>query len=130
MDDCIFCKIVRSEIPCKKVFEDEKFLAFLDIEPFTEGHILIVPKTHYRWVYDVPNFGEYWEFVKKTTEIIQAKLNPVFISYLTMGNDVPHAHIHLIPRYQDDKLIGVFGENLRSKPDSMELNKILDKIKS
>ena len=104
MEDCIFCKIVKGEIPCQKITEDDKYIAFLDIKGFSNGHTLIIPKTHYRWTYDVPNFGEYWEFAHKVTKIIQEKYNPEFVSYLTMGNEVPHAHIHIVPRYQDDHI--------------------------
>jgi len=65
MDDCIFCKIVKGEIPAFKVYEDNDFLAFLDINPISVGHTLLIPKKHYRWVYDVPNFGEYWQVAQK-----------------------------------------------------------------
>ena len=61
MTDCLFCKIVAGEIPCQKVYEDDKFLAFLDIKPQSPGHTLLIPKTHYRWVYDVENYSEFWE---------------------------------------------------------------------
>jgi histidine triad (HIT) family protein len=103
MDDCIFCKIAKGG-QCQKIAEDNNFLAFLDINGFSNGHTLIIPKAHYRWTYDVPNFGEYWEFTHKVTKIIQEKYSPLYVSYLTMGNEVPHAHIHIIPRYQDDHI--------------------------
>ena len=61
MDNCIFCKIINSEIPCTKIYEDENYLAFLDVEPKSEGHTLLIPKKHYRWIYDVENFSEYFE---------------------------------------------------------------------
>lgn len=130
MDDCIFCKIVAGKIPCHKIHENEDFLAFLDIKPFTEGHTLIIPKTHYRWTYDVPNFTEFWKFAQETTKLIQNKLNPLFLTYLTMGNEVPHAHIHLLPRYDNDRLTGLFTESLRSNPHTSHLKQIADKINS
>ena len=65
MDDCIFCKIVKGEIPCFKVYEDENFLGFLDINPLNPGNSLLIPKEHYRWVIDVPKFGQYFEIAKK-----------------------------------------------------------------
>lgn len=99
MQDCVFCKIVQGQVPCYKVYEDELFLAFLDIFPHTKGHTLLIPKDHHRWVYDVPQFGKYWEAAKKVTDKILSTLHPQFVSYLTYGLDVPHAHIHLIPRY-------------------------------
>lgn len=103
MDDCIFCKIIKGEIPCYKVYEDDKFLAFLDINPVSPGHTLLVPKIHYRWVYDLPNFGEYWQVAQKLAiNIKNSALNPDYISFLTMGNEVSHAHIHIIPRNISD----------------------------
>lgn len=108
MTNCIFCKIVKGELPCQKVAENEYFLAFLTIKPNASGHTLVIPKDHHRWVYNVPNFGEYWEFTKVVTQKVQSETKADFISYLTMGNEVPHAHIHVIPRYYNDKLTPVF----------------------
>ena len=105
MDNCIFCKIIKGEIPCQKVYEDDKFLAFLDINPIAIGHTLLIPKTHYRWVYDIPNFGEYWQVAQKiAVDIKNSALNPEYISFITMGNEVEHAHIHIIPRNLDDSI--------------------------
>ena len=58
--DCIFCRIIADEIPSHKLHQDENFVAFLDIQPLNNGHTLVVPRKHYRWVYDVEKFGEYW----------------------------------------------------------------------
>lgn len=63
---------------------------------------MVIPKTHYRWVYEVPNFGEYWEVAKKITQAMQKSLNPYFITYVTHGLEVEHAHLHILPRYRDD----------------------------
>lgn len=91
--------IVDGKIPSYKIYEDGNFYAFLDIYPRAKGHTLVIPKKPYLWVYEVPNFGEYWEVVKKITEAMQIELKPVWISYLTMGLEVPHAHIHILPRF-------------------------------
>jgi histidine triad (HIT) family protein len=106
MDNCIFCKIVKGEIPSFKIYEDENFLAFMDVFPRAKGHALVIPKQHYRWVYDVANFGEYWEVSKAVAVKIQKSLNAEFISFLTMGEEVPHAHIHILPNGEGLK----FGE--------------------
>lgn len=98
MQNCVFCKIVKSEIPCYKVYEDDKFLAFLDINPRVEGHTLVIPKKHYRWIYDVPEFGEYWEVAKKVGLSAKEALNAEFVTFVTHGLEVPHAHIHVMPR--------------------------------
>lgn len=101
-DDCIFCKIVRGIVPAYKVYEDDLFLAFLDIKPLNPGNSLLIPKVHYRWVYDVPNFDEYWNTAKKITIASIKVLNADFVSYLTLGQEVPHAHIRIIPRFNHD----------------------------
>jgi len=76
MRDCIFCQIVAAKIPCHKVYEDKDFLGFLDIKPLNPGNSLLIPKKHYRWVYDVSNFGEYWEVARKialaTQEVVKS----------------------------------------------------------
>jgi histidine triad (HIT) family protein len=108
MED-VFCKIVRGEIPAYKVWEDENFLAFLDIKPKSQGHTLIIPKKHYQWIWDlpagrqeVPNFGEFMEKVREVERKIEKALRPDFVEMWVYGLDVPHAHIHLIPHYQKE----------------------------
>jgi histidine triad (HIT) family protein len=102
MEDCIFCKIVSGKIPCYKVYEDDQFLVFLDIYPRVEGHTLVIPKKHYRFVYDVPNFDRYWLVALKITKAMQKVFNPYFITYVTHGLEVPHAHIHILPRKEGE----------------------------
>ncbi len=100
MDDCIFCKIIGGESPSNKVYEDDLFMGFLDIFPISKGQVLVIPKKHYRWTYDVPEFGKYWEAVLEVTKKIQKSLSPEWVQYVTHG-EIPHAHIHVIPRYED-----------------------------
>lgn len=97
MSDCIFCKIVKGEIPSYKVYEDGDFLAFLDITPRAKGHTLVIPKKHYRWVYDVKKFDKYWLVALKITDAMKKPLKPKFINYFTWGA-IKHAHIHILPR--------------------------------
>lgn len=125
MQDCIFCQIVKKEKPCYKIYENEKFFAFLDIFPSTPGHTLVIPKKHYLWVYDVPEFDRYWLTVLKITKAIQKALKPKFVSYFTFGLQVPHAHIHIIPRY------GIEGGFLpkQSEGKKEQLEKISKKIR-
>lgn len=96
--DCIFCKIVKKELPSYHIYEDDEFLGFLDIFPRVKGHTLLIPKKHYRWTYDVPNFGAYWEAALKITNAMQKAMKPEFVTYVTHGLEVPHAHIHILPR--------------------------------
>ncbi len=93
MEDCIFCKIVKGEIPSYKVYEDAKFLAFLDINPLSPGHTQVIPKTHYHFVWDVPNAGEYFEVVKKVALAQRKAFNQEVVWSRITGEEVPHAHI-------------------------------------
>jgi histidine triad (HIT) family protein len=121
MDNCVFCKIAAGDIPCNKIYEDENFLAFLDINPISVGHTLLIPKTHYRWVYDLSNFGEYWQVAQKIAlSIKNSSLNPEYISFLTMGNEVPHAHIHIIPQSMDDSIQPILSSIVHLKPTDDE----------
>lgn len=106
MKDCIFCEIIKGKIPCFKVYEDKDFLGFLDSRPLTKGNSLVIPKKHYRWVDDVPCFGEYFEVAKKIAKATQKALGSFATCYITLGFEVEHAHIRVIPRYknrQDDR---------------------------
>ncbi len=100
--DCIFCKIIAGEIPSTKVYEDENFFAFLDIHPLNPGHTLLVPKKHLEWVNDYEPFAKYWETARMLSKVIQKALNPIIVSYVVYGLGVPHAHIHLIPKFEGD----------------------------
>lgn len=95
--NCIFCKIVKGEIPSHKVYEDKNFLAFLDINPQSPGHAQIIPKEHYRWVWDIPNIGEYFEIVKKVALAQRKAFNTDFILSKIIGDEVEHAHIWVFP---------------------------------
>jgi histidine triad (HIT) family protein len=97
MKDCIFCKIVAGEIPAHKVYEDEKFIAFLDIHPQSPGHTQVIPKTHYRWIWDIPNIGEYFEVVRKVAKAQQKAFATDFILSKSIGDEVQHAHIWVFP---------------------------------
>jgi histidine triad (HIT) family protein len=96
-NDCIFCKIVKNEIPSTKVYEDDKFLAFMDIQPLSPGHVQIIPKEHYRFVWDVPNIGEYFEIVKKIALAQKKAFNADIIRSQIYGEEVHHAHIWIWP---------------------------------
>lgn len=110
MENCIFCKIAAGEIPAHKVYESDDFLAFLDIHPLSPGHTLVIPKQHYRWVWDVPKAGDYFEVVKKIAQAQKKAFGTDFILSKIIGEEVPHAHIWVYP---DDKVEG-------SKSDFME----------
>ena len=97
MESCIFCKIVAGQIPAHKVYEDEDFLGFLDIRPQSPGHTLVIPKRHYRWVWDVPNAGEYFEAAKKIALAQKRAFASEAVWSKIVGDEVPHAHIWVFP---------------------------------
>lgn len=97
--ESIFTKIVNGEIPCYKVAETDKFLAFLDVQPLAIGHTLVIPKTEIDYLFDVEDelYKDLLLFAKKVA-IAQKKVIPcIRIGVAVIGIEVPHAHIHLIP---------------------------------
>ncbi len=97
MDNCIFCKIVRGETPVYSIYEEDDFLAFLDIHPQSPGHTQVIPKKHYRWVWDVPNIGAYFEVVRKIAKAQQKVFSTEWILSKIIGDEVTHAHIWIFP---------------------------------
>ncbi|MEI8248919.1 MAG: HIT domain-containing protein [Candidatus Taylorbacteria bacterium] len=97
MNTCIFCKIVSRDIPTHIVYEDDDFLAFLDIHPQSPGHVQVIPKTHYRWVWDVPNTASYFEVVTKIAHAQQRAFHTDWILSKIVGDEVEHAHIWVFP---------------------------------
>lgn len=97
MDNCVFCKIVKKEIPAEIVYEDADFLAFLDIHPQSPGHTQVIPKKHVRWVWDHENAGSYFEIARKIALAERKAFNTDFILSKIVGDEVPHAHIWVFP---------------------------------
>lgn len=95
----IFTRIVNGELPCHKVAEDDQFLAFLDITPVREGHVLVVPKVEVDYIFDVEDhlLSEMMIFSKKVAHKIKAAIPCNRVGVTVIGLEVPHAHIHLIP---------------------------------
>lgn len=112
MIDCVFCKIVAGEIPCYKIYEDQNYLAFLDILPCTEGHTLVIPKKHVEWVWDHENLGEYFEVVGKIAKHHRDVVGEGVRENI-FGWNVSHAHIHIKPREIDNmKAVQLSAEDL------------------
>jgi histidine triad (HIT) family protein len=127
VENCVFCKIVKGDIPAYKVYEDADFMAFLDISPLNKGHIQVIPKKHYRWTWDVPNFGEYWEVARKVAKGAMKAMEAPMVEFLTHGADVHHAHIWVVPIYMDEAFINT-SVRKKFKPD--EMFEIADRIKT
>ncbi len=128
MEKCIFCEIAKGKIPCFKVFENEKFLAFLDINPRNEGHTLVIPKEHFRWVWDVPYLGEYFEVVGKVANALRKTMGTDFIVSFIIGEEIPHAHVHLVPRFLNDGHGALIDLSLIRKISKERMEEICQKI--
>lgn len=95
----VFSRIVSGEIPSHKVYEDEEFLAFLDISPLTMGHTLLIPKKETDYLFDIetPDYLKLMETAKRVSEVIKKVCACRRVGVAVIGLEVPHAHIHLIP---------------------------------
>ena len=105
--DCLFCKIIEGTIPSNKIYEDDKVLVFLDINPNTNGHMLIVPKKHIITVEEMDNelATHILNIEKKMHNLLKEKLNIQGLTIVQnndLGQEVKHYHVHLIPRYSND----------------------------
>ncbi len=108
-NNCIFCKIANGEIPSKTLYEDEEFRVILDLAPATKGHALILPKSHYKNLYELPDetAAKVMKLAKKMATTMTEKLgcdgfNIVQNNNEVAGQTVFHFHMHLIPRYEND----------------------------
>ena len=116
-ENCVFCKIVKGDIPSKVLYEDDEFKVILDLGPATKGHALILPKNHYRNLYEIPDevAGKVMLLAKKMALHMTEKLNCDGFNLVqnngeAAGQTVFHFHMHLIPRYTED------GQTLGWKP--------------
>ena len=134
MNECVFCKIAKGEIPADKIYEDNNFFAFLDINPNNPGHTLIIPKNHYENIYNLPDeiLCDIGPIIKKIASAVKQSVNADGINII-MNNDnaagqiVPHAHFHIIPRFANDGLRHWTG---KPYPNKEEISKIAEKIKN
>ena len=123
----IFTRIVRGEIPSYKVAEDERFFAFLDINPLTKGHTLVVPKQETDYLFDLDDrtLADMIVFAKRIARKLKEKIECKKVAVVVLGLEVPHAHIHLIP-IQDEKDVVFHKEKLKLSPE--EFRAIADTI--
>ena len=99
MPDSIFTKIIKGEIPCYKIAEDDRFIAFLDVFPIKKGHTLVVPKAQIDYLFDLDDslLSDLMVFAKKVAQKMQRAITCERIGVAVIGLEVPHAHIHLVP---------------------------------
>ena len=111
MEDCLFCKIVKGELPSSKLYEDEDTLAFLDLFPVNKGHSLVIPKEHYETIFDIPEdiLSKVSSVMKNVADAVKKGVNSEGISIAQSngkdaGQVIPHIHFHVIPRFKNDGL--------------------------
>jgi len=135
MDNCLFCKIIKGEIPAKIVYEDDFTVAFLDISPCAEGHTVVIPKQHFEKFTDMKekDAGNLFASVQKVAKAVEKALN-IQASNIGLNNgkaagqEVPHVHIHIIPRKEGDKG-GAIQSIIQACPKTDNLEELKEKIK-
>jgi histidine triad (HIT) family protein len=137
MEDCLFCKIANGKIPSAKIFENDRIFAFLDINPLTEGHCLVVPKQHFENVFNIEQevLKEIIFIAKDIAENAKRNLGATGVQLVNAsGKDaeqsVMHFHLHVIPRYENDDLkMNDWWQSKTQSPTQERLEKIAEKIK-
>ena len=130
MNDCIFCKIIKGEIPSRTVYEDDLIQVIMNINPNTNGHLLVIPKEHMENIFDTKE-----EVITYSIKIVKEKLYPLLKEKLNcegltlaqnneLGQEIKHYHIHLIPRYPDDN-----ADFLYDKTKLDEVEDVFNKLK-
>ncbi len=126
MENCIFCKIIKGEIPAAKVYEDSNFLAFLDIQPVADGHLLIIPKKHVVWMQEADDkiIAGIFKLAKKLMLALKKGIGCDYVHVSVTGTDIPHFHVHLMPRYLSDG----FSKFPTKKYKDEESKEVVEKI--
>lgn len=117
----VFTKIINGEIPSWKIAENERFYSFLDIRPISRGHTLVVPKQETDYIFDLEDdlIGDMMVFAKSVAHAIDRALSPVRTGIIVEGLEVPHAHLHLIPIYDENQKVAL-GNNIVVPDDQMK----------
>lgn len=128
MEDSLFTKIIKGEIPAQKVYEDDKTIAFLDIHPLADGHTLVVPKTQVEFIWDLA--PEDYQALMATVQKVGTRLREVmdapYVGIEVIGVDVPHAHVHVVPFTTTDELRRQTGDD---EPNYDKLAELAEKIR-
>jgi histidine triad (HIT) family protein len=133
MDDCIFCRLVRGEVPAHVILEDQTTLAFLDRHPINPGHVLVVPKRHEPDLFRL-NEEEYLAVMRMvravSTSVLRATA-PKRVGLLVAGWDVPHAHVHVVPMHDYHDLTSrQILEGTRGNPSDAELDGLATRLRT
>ncbi|MGB4076868.1 MAG: HIT domain-containing protein [Minisyncoccia bacterium] len=105
MEACLFCKIVADEVPSEKIrHESEKVVSVLDIHPVRPGHTLIIPEAHYQWFWQMPDdlANDVFKIARQVAEKLKQEYASDYVELSIVGKDIPHVHVHLIPRMCND----------------------------
>lgn len=123
----IFSKIIAGEIPSYKIAENDRFFAFLDINPVNWGHTLVVPKTETDYIFDIPDaeLGDMMVFAKRVAKALKSAMPCRKIGVTVLGLEVPHAHIHLVPLQKEGDMD--FRHKI-SDPDPARMREIAEKV--
>jgi histidine triad (HIT) family protein len=123
----IFSRIINGEIPCYKIAENDKFFAFLDINPLMKGHTLVIPKKEVDYIFDIEDndLGEMMVFAKQIATKIKDVIPCVKVGVAVIGLEVPHAHIHLVPMQKEGDLDFIRPKLQLSQEEFLELQKQL-----
>jgi len=124
----LFSKIIAGEIPCAKLYEDDRFFSFLDIRPITQGHALLIPKQEVDYIFDVSDelLSEMLVVAKPIANAIEAHVSCERIGLMVAGLEVPHCHLHLVPI----RGVGDLNFSLASQADPAELTELAKKIRA
>ncbi len=106
MNNCIFCQIIKNELPSHKVWENESFLAFLTLGSLNRGHILLIPKKHIDYIFDLqePLYTDIFQTAKQLSKPLKKAMAAKRIGVIIEGFTVPHVHIHLVPLHNEDEI--------------------------
>lgn len=128
MQDSIFTKIIKGEIPCHKIYEDGDTLAFLDIHPIVDGHTLVIPKKQVEFVWDLDDadYQALMASVKKIAKHLRLVMNVPYVGVQVVGVDVPHAHVHLVPFRNVSEYRG--KSDMDAEPNHKELAELAAKL--
>ena len=129
MNDCIFCKIINNELPSKTIYEDELIKIIMNINPATDGHLLVIPKKHLVNLWDTDN-----DTITHSLDVVREKIYPLLKEKLNcegltlaqnneLGQEIKHYHIHLIPRYQNDDADYKYSKDIKDIEDIYSLLK-------
>jgi histidine triad (HIT) family protein len=131
MENCVFCNIVKGKIPERIILENEDFLVFLSKPAMIRGHTLVIPKKHYRWIWEMGDreYTNLMLMVKLVANILKRAFGTEIVMEFISGTEVPHVHVHLIPRVKGDGVPEIPREPLSPQPSEEEMNHILKKIR-